>query len=1030
LAPVAKARLVETYGKLPLSFEANQGQTDGRVKFLSRGSGYTLFLTGNEAVISLKSRPSFPQGGISRQLPGRPRSKVERGESTQHSSLLPLESFLPTPDSLFAASPSPVPSPESRAPSPAVLRMKVVGANPAAKAVGLDELPGKSNYFIGNDPKKWRTNVPNYAKVKYEGVYPGVDLVYYGNAGKLEYDFVVAPGADPKAIALEVGADGVRPTTERVTPPEGERRSPLQIAANGDLVIGTGGGEVRFHKPVVYQPKDAKKGSPHSEFTIHNSELLDVKYVLTAQNEIRFEVGAYDRSRPLVIDPVLSYSTYLGGSGDDGASSVKVDSSGCIYLTGWTYSSDFPTASPLQAGNAGDYDVFVTKLNAAGDAVIYSTYLGGSQQDYANSIAVDSSGNAYLTGRTESLDFPTANPLQAYYGGGWSDAFVAKLNPAGSALVYSTYLGGDRYPGPFTGLDEGMSIAVDSSGNAFVAGYTGSFSFPTANPFQDSNNSTHASPADADAFVAKLNPSGSALVYSTYLGGRDSDYATGIAVDSLGSAYIVGTADCWDTLCGIGPFPTTAGSFQPSSSDESNTDTFVTKLDPAGSALVYSTFLAGSIQDGCEIDIRAGFYQLGCIPSIAIDSSGNAYVTGLTCSSDFPTRNPLQPANAGGCDAFVTKLNPTGSDVVYSTYLGGSGPDTPWYIAVDSAGNVYVAGQTFSPDFPTSSPLQAVYAGGGDVFVAELNPSGSALLFSTYLGGSGDDGAGSVALDSSGNIYLAGWTSSPDFPSASPLQANYGGGPWDAFVAKIVIDNTPLGSPTVQPADTTTGTSPVMLSFSDVTQAGETSLTSSTAGEPPPTGFQLGSPATYYDLTTTAEFSGSITVCISYAGVTFSSGAQPQLYHFQGGAWVDVTTSVDTANQIVCGSVTSLSPFAVFAPAYLAAVQPPIGADGLSVFSAKRGVVPVKFTLSLGGNATCQLPAATISVFRVSGSTQTAVNETVYTLQSDGGSSFRIDATNCQYVYNLATKSIGSGTYKVNISIGGNAVGSAMFGLQ
>ena len=607
-----------------------------------------------------------------------------------------------------------------------VLRMKLLGANPAPGVSGLDEMPAKSNYFIGNDAKKWHTNVPMYAKVKYKSVYSGIDLVYYGNQRQLEYDFVVAPGGDPRRIQL-----GIR----------GAKK--ISRSEDGDLVLAMNEGEIRWHQPVVYQEKDGTR----QEIAAH--------YAIKGKNRVGFEVAGYDLRKPLFIDPLI-YSTYLGGSGDDWGSGIAVDSSGSAYVTGYTDSTNFPTTNPLQPVYGGDYDAFVAKLNPTGSALVYSTYLGGSGLDQGNGIAVDSSGNAYVTGYTISTDFPTMNPFQPIYGGN-EDAFVAKLNPTGSALVYSTYLGG-------SGLDQGNGIAVDSSGNAYVTGYTGSTDFPTMTPLQPANSSG----GDYDAFVAKLNPTGSALVYSTYLGGSGWDFGQGIAVDSSGNAYVTGTTQSTD-------FPT-KNPLQQANGAGDGQNAFVAKLNTTGSALVYSTYLGGS----------AGDEGLG----IAVDSSANAYVTGYT-GPDFPTMNPLQPAFGGGTygtDAFVTKLNPTGSGLIYSTYLGGGENDVGSAIAVDSSGNAYVTGYTQSTDFPTVNPSQPANGGGySDAFVAKLNPTGSALVYSTYLGGSGEELGHGIAADGPGNAYVTGYTDSTDFPTANPLQPAEGDGGCcgDAFVAKI-----------------------------------------------------------------------------------------------------------------------------------------------------------------------------------------------------------------------------------------------------
>ena len=445
--PATQSRIADSYGKLPLCFEANQGQTDTSVKFLSRGSGYTLFLTSDEAVFSL------------------------------------YEASANTP---------PVRSQERRRPvvmstNNTVLRMKFVDANPTAKVIGSEELAGKSNYFIGNDPKRWLTGVPTYAKVKYEGVYSGIDLLYHGNPQQLEYDFVVAPGADPRRIQLDV---------------LGAKR--ISRGQNGDLVFHLRQGEVRWHKPVVYQEKG------------HTRQEIGVQYAIAGANRVGFEFAKYDARRPLYIDPLL-YSTYLGGSGADNGSGIAVDSAGNAYVTGATSSANFPTQGPVQPMFAGGRsDAFVAKINATGSALIYSTYLGGGGDDSGSGIALDTEGNAYVSGWTTSTNFPTLNALQSAYGGGDYDAFVTQINASGSALVYSTYLGG-------SGIDLGSGIAVDSAGNAYVVGTTASSDFPTTpNAFQAAcGDVSEFGCFFGDGFVAKINAAGSALIYSTYLAARE-----------------------------------------------------------------------------------------------------------------------------------------------------------------------------------------------------------------------------------------------------------------------------------------------------------------------------------------------------------------------------------------------------------------------------------------------------------------------------------------------------------------------------
>ena len=692
-AAAAEARVSEAYGKLPLHFEANRGQTHRDVRFLARGAGYSLFLTPTEAVLTLiKPEPLA-------------RKRAARGSSRPRGPVTGV-----------------------------VLRMTLAGANPDPRVTGLEELPGKANYFIGNDTAKWRTDVPTYAKVHYQEVYPGIDLVYYGKQRELEYDFVVRPGADPSAIALRLtGADKV------------------EVDVQGDLVLHTAAGPIRQQKPFIYQ----EVGGVRKE--------IPGGYVLKGEQHVGFKVAAHDARRPLVIDPILSYSTYLGGSGEDRSHAIAVDAAGNAYVTGVTLWPDFPTtAGAFQTSFGGGFHAFVTKLNPTGSALVYSTYLGGNGAEESYAIAVDAAGNAYVTGRTVSPDFPTtAGAFQTTYGDG-QDAFVTQLDAAGSTLVYSTYLGGDRY-------DEGNAIAVDPAGNAYVSGLTQSFNFPTtAGAFQTRGV------GGSNAFVAKLDPAGSALVYCTYLGGSGGTGGGSLAVDASGNVYMEGGTDSID-------FPTTTGAFQ-TTYGGGISDGFVAKLDPAGSALVYSTYLGGSGEDSTT--------------GLAIDAGGNAYVTGLTDSTNLPTTmGALQTIYGGGInDAFVAKLDATGSVLVYSTYLGGSGTDYALGIAVDAAGNAFVTGNTNSSDFPTTATaFQTTYGGGGccDAFVTQLDAAGSALIYSTYLGGSGNDGGSAIAVDASpgSNAYVTGFTNSGDFPTtAGAFQASNARVSEfvsDAFVAKI-----------------------------------------------------------------------------------------------------------------------------------------------------------------------------------------------------------------------------------------------------
>jgi Bacterial Ig-like domain (group 3)/Beta-propeller repeat len=707
----ATSALQHAYGQLPLSFEVNEGQTASQVRFLSHSNGSTLFLTENSAVLSLTQSPqdSTREG----QTPAEPSTmNMDPGSRLGGSLALP------------------------RSTTGVALSMNLGGANANATVAGLDQQSGITNYFIGNDPSQWHTDIANYGKVEYQNVYAGINLVYYGNQQQLEYDFVVAPGANPNNIQLNFqGAESI------------------SLDAKGDLVLHTAIGDVLQHAPVMYQEINGVR------------QAVPGSFVLGENGNVSFQVGAYDKSLSLTIDPVLSYSTYLGGDDQDEGLGIAVDSAGNAYLTGDSLSTNFPTtAGAFQTSGGGD--AIVTKLNASGTALVYSTYLGGSDSlDYGTCITVDASGNAYVSGFTEADDFPTtAGAFQTNPGGG-ADAFVSKLNMSGTALAYSTYLGGDDNDYEYGG----NSIAVDGSGNAYVTGSTFSTNFPTtAGAFQTSHASDFGS---ADAFVTKLNASGTALVYSTYLGGNSDDEGVGIAVDFSGNAFVTGRTSSTN-------LPTTAGAFQTShASDFGSADAFVTKLNASGTALVYSTYLGGNNDDE----------GLG----VALDSSDDAYVTGGTTSSNFPTTaGAFQTSLGGGGDAFVTMLNASGTALVYSTYLGSTGSADA--IAVDSSGNAYVTGSTGSTGFPTTAgAFQTTSGGDADAFVTMLNASGTSLLYSTYLGGDASDFGYGIALDGSGNAFITGDTYSSNFPTtAGAFQTGFGGD-IDAFVSKFAF-----GAPT------------------------------------------------------------------------------------------------------------------------------------------------------------------------------------------------------------------------------------------
>ncbi|MBI3248637.1 MAG: SBBP repeat-containing protein [Deltaproteobacteria bacterium] len=710
----AKPALHAAYGKLPLSFEANQGQSDPSVQFLARGRGYALFLTRTEAVLALE------------QAAGNGHQATRCGE--RHVGETPCG----RPGGGQARGPAPTTS--------AVIRLQLAQANPQPRMEGLDALPGKVNYFLGNDPSQWRTNVPTYAKVKYRDVYPGIDVVYYGNQeGRLEHDFIVAPGADPSMIQLTLRDQA------------GEEL-PLTADAEGNLLVQVADATLRLGKPVVYQEIAGvrREVSGHYALLGLRPSAFSPQPSALGIASVGFQLAAYDPARPLIIDPTFVYSTYLGGSSFDEALALAVDESGQAYVAGGTLSTNFPTAMPLQAAKAGSSDAFVAKLSADGQTLLYATYLGGSNGSgqLAYAIAVNGSGQAYVTGSTFSTNFPTVTPLQAAKAGS-SDAFVAKLSADGATLLYSTYLGG-------SGFEDTYALALDGDGQAYVAGWTLSTNFPTVMPLQA------AKAAAADAFIAKLSADGTTLLYSTYLGGNDDDLAYALAVDGSGRAYVAGQTFSTD-------FPM-ATPLQAANAGDS--DVFVTKLSVDGTSLVYSTYVGGSSAEETY--------------ALAVDGNGQAYVAGRTASADLPIVAPLQAANAGSWDIFVMKLNDAGTILLYSTYVGGSSADDAFAIALNDSGQACIAGRTSSTNFPTVAPLQATKSGSEDGYIAQLSADGTVLSFSTYLGGSLSDIVYAIALDGSGQVYVAGSTQSTDFPTAMPFQA-VNAGSLDAFITKLDI---------------------------------------------------------------------------------------------------------------------------------------------------------------------------------------------------------------------------------------------------
>lgn len=587
------------------------------------------------------------------------------------------------------------------------VRQELAGAA-RPQGAGKEPLAGSVNYLLGA-PDNWHIGVPTYSKIEFPQVYPGIDLIYYGVQNQLEYDFVISPGSSPRKIRLKF--TGVEK---------------MQIERDGDLLLSTRQGIFRHNRPRIYQ--------------IRNGQRVEIegRYVLLRKGHVGFQVGEYDRLETLIIDPVLTYSTTRPLGSDDRAYAMAVDSSGCAYVTGETWT----TSGGLSGGGQ---HAFVTKLNPAGTAALYTAYIGGESRDTGHGIAIDVAGNAYVAGFTYSQNFPTTSGALRR-SASQQEAFVLKLNPTGTSLVYSTLLGG-------SGTDYAAAIAVDSAGQAHVTGYTSSLDFPTTSGALKRSFSG----GFYDAFMVKLNAAGNALLYASYLGGSGNDTGAAIALDPAGNIYVAGTTASSD-------FPTRN---PVQSSGGINTDAFVTKLNASGQ-LFYSTYLGGNGADSGN--------------AIVADATGNAYVAGSTFSLNLPvTAGCYQNQLAGAYDAFAAKLSTAGS-IIYATYLGGKDSDTATAIALDTAGNVYIGGNTYSIDFPTRNAVQTGPGGNGDVFFASLDHNGAAVLYSSYLGGSGSDSAAAIALDPPGNIYVAGYTFSANFPVTQPYPAT---GRGRTFVSKI-----------------------------------------------------------------------------------------------------------------------------------------------------------------------------------------------------------------------------------------------------
>lgn len=929
-----RAAIATNYGKLPLSFEANQGQVDSQVRFLSRGNGYSLFLTGQNAVLFL----------------GKPIAEGKR-------SALLSEKRTQNQSGSFATD---------------VVRMSFAGANPNASVSGMDKLAGSANYFIGNDPAKWHRAVPTYGKVKYQNLYPGIDLVYYGNQKQLEYDLIVAPNADPKPVRVQF-----------------DRAKKLKLQPNGDLEVIAHNGQVAFHKPVIYQEISGQRRYVEGAFTLQRN------------NTVGFRVGEYNSAFPLVIDPVLVYSTYLGGSLEDAAQAMTIDSSGDAYVAGLSYSSDFPvTKGAFQTGDDKSntaLTAFVAKLNSTGTGLIYATYLGGSTSDEANAIAVDSGGNAYIAGQTESVDFPTTsgsfqstNPN----GGGNYTAFVSKLNSAGTELTYSTYLGGTN-PNEYSNAEPALGIAVNSTGQAYVVGITVSSDFPvTSGAFQ-----TSISNFDGAAFVAELNATGTGLIYATFLGGSPGgSQANAVAVDASGNAYTVG-------FTGSSSFPVTSGAVQTTMPGPA---AFVTELNPTGTALIYSTFLGGS----------SGSIYSDQANAIAVNGSGEAYVTGQTYSSSFPvTKNAFQSTNESGSSlgtGFVSLLNSTGTSLIYSTYLGGNYLTDPYGIQVDSSGDAYVAGNTQSTNFPvTTGAFQVTNpttSSFGTGFVTKLNPTGTALLYSSYFGGNNGEIVHGIALDASQNVYVAGVTASTNFPvTAGAFQTtNHASYVSTGFVSKLDLNGS-----TTKIATTTTLTSspnPQVVSklvVFDIAVKPE-------SGDGVPTGL----------ITSTVDGAAGPTLTLSGGAATFSSDALAVGSHTivatYGGDSNYTGSSSASLIQTISGVSSTATPVFTPVPGTYSTTQLVKITDatsGATIYYTTNGTTPTtastKYTTAITVSATETIKAIAVAT----GYTNSSVATATYTI-STGATTVA-----------TPTFSVVAGTYTVakNVSVYDSTTGATIY---
>lgn len=852
----------------PLVFEANRGQMGPEIKFLARGRGLGLALTASGAMAYLEGRHA------------------------------PVRMYFP-------GTPSP------------------------GRLEGYELQPGKSNYLHGPDPAQWRTDIPNFGKVAYRSLYPGIDLVFYGaNQHQFEYDFIVAPGGDPSAIRVAFeGADTVR------------------LDEEGAVVVRAGQAQLRQRKPRVYQPVEGRQVA------------VDGRFVLHGPNQVGFALAKYDARHPLVIDPVMVYASLIGGAASyDEGWGIAVDAAGAAYITGRTYGMGFPVVGGVATTGAA----FITKIDPAGSALVYSTYISGTDGYASTAIAVDAVGSAYITGQTGS-GF-SATPGAAQTTGGFFDAYILKLNAAGNAIVYATFLGG-------SGEDRGFGIAVDSAGAAYVTGETSSSNFPVVNAVQPSPGGDGDSFLDADAFLTKVNPAGSAFVYSTRLGAAGQDVGTAVAVDGSGRAVFTGyTSAAFPVVNAVQP---AFGGYY---------DMFVARLSASGTSLDFSTHIGGS-----WLDMPGN--------SIAFDSSGNIWIAGTSGSANFPLVSPIQASNQGLEDIVLFALNSAGSAIVYSTYVGGTSTDWGSGVTVLPSGEIAVVGTTYSSNFPTASPLQSTLAGYNDCALFVLNRLTNTLSFSSFWGGPYQDRGFNIDSDTAGNFYVTGVGESSAFPVKNqiPLPPMEG---FNAFVAKVGFSNltvAALSSNLPLPS----GASPLLLT-ANVVNAGSVThptvvlrvfLDTNSDGM-----LTVGEPISE---TTISSLAGSTT------SVTMTFASPP------GGAYSAVAV-VDPANLIIEFNETDNAftlPIAIARPDYavtgLSASSAPAGAPGrynvtlnaavANLGSGSAPAVQVRFSVSADGGATFSNIGGPVAAGSIPAGSTATVTAT-YRNATPGSYLIRVDA--------------------------------------